>query len=203
MLFDLLRGRRLGRAGLHGLRGRNRLAGRGFPDLMIRRDQLPGLLHEVLPELDLSAVAWHAADPRALGRALKKSMLTAVAISLSLVMLLKWWDLALLAVLLAWAYVGARLHVTHLGWAMTDSAVLFRSGWAWRHVSIARFPKIQAVAIHESPFDRRAGMARVKVDTAGAGDASHRVDIPYLPRKTARDLCDVLAAQAARTAFRW
>jgi hypothetical protein len=29
------------------------------------------------------------------------------------------------------------------------------------------------------------------------------VDIPYLARETAWELCDVLAAQAGRTAFRW
>jgi hypothetical protein len=52
------------------------------------------------------------------------------------------------------------------------------------------------VVIHESPFDRRHAMARVRVDTAGAGDLAHRVDIPY----PARDLCDLLAL---RTAFRW
>lgn len=192
---------RVDTAGGHG--GESRKTEREWLAPIIRRNEVPRLLHEVLPELDLSAVAWHAADPRAFRRAVKKAALTAVAISLSLVMLLKLWDLALLAVLLVWAYVGARLYVTHLGWAVTDSAVLFRSGWVWRHVSIARFTKIQAVTIHESPFDRRAAMARVRVDTAGAGDASHRVDIPYLPRKTARDLRDVLAAQAARTAFRW
>ena len=36
----------------------------------------------------------------------------------------------------------------------------------------------------QSPFDRRHRMASVRVDTAGAGDASHRVDIPYLPVET-------------------
>jgi membrane protein YdbS with pleckstrin-like domain len=78
-----------------------------------------------------------------------------------------------------------------------------RSGWLWRQVTIARLNKIQAVALRESPFDRRAAMARVRVDTAGAGDFSHRVDIPYLDRDVARRLADRLAAQAASSAFRW
>jgi putative membrane protein len=170
---------------------------------IVRLDELPGLLHEVLPGLDLSAVSWNAAPPRAFRRELKASALFAVGISLLSALLLKWWAFALLAMLLAWAVVAARLYVKHLGWAMTGNAVLFRTGWLWRQVSVAPFGKIQAVSLHESPFDRRAAMARVRVDTAGAGDASHRVDIPYLPRETALALCDVLATQAAGTAFRW
>ncbi len=170
---------------------------------ILRRAELPGLLREVLPELDLAAVTWNPAAPRAFRRELKTSLLVAVAVALPFVLLLKWWDLALLAVLVAWAVAAARLHVAHLGWAVTGSAVLFRSGWLWKQVSIARFAKIQAVALHESPFDRRTAMARVRVDTAGAGDLSHRVDIPYLARETAQDLYNLLALQAARTAFRW
>ena len=39
--------------------------------------------------------------------------------------------------------------------------------------------------------------------TAGAGDAFHRVDIPYLPVETANELFGQLATAAARSAFRW
>jgi putative membrane protein len=170
---------------------------------IVRPDALPGLLREVMPELDLAAAAWNPAPPRAFRRVLKRWSFGAAAIALPFVVLLRGWDLALLAVLLAAAAFGARRHVAHLGWAVTDGAVLFRSGWIWRQVSVAPFGKIQAVALRESPFDRRAAMARVRVDTAGAGELSHRVDIPYLPRETARGLYHHLAAQAARTAFRW
>ena len=170
---------------------------------ILRREELPGLLREVLPGLDLAAVAWNAPHPRAFRRELKGWIFVAVLIALPFVLLLRWWDLALLAVLLAWGCVAARLYVAHAGWAVTDRAVLFRSGWLWRQVSIAPFAKIQAVALHQSPFDRRAAMAQVRVDTAGAGDLSHRVHIPYLARETARDLYELLALQAARTAFRW
>ena len=170
---------------------------------ILRRDALPGFVRELLPELDLATVAWTPAHPRAFRREFKGWIVVALLASLPFVLLLKWWVLALLAVLLAWGFVAARVYVEHLGWAVTDGAVLFRSGWMRRKLTIVRFTKIQAVTILESPFDRRAAMARVRVDTAGAGEASHRVDIPYLAREIARDLCDLLSAQAARTAFRW
>ena len=81
--------------------------------------------------------------------------------------------------------------------------MLYRSGWLWRQSSVARFAKIQVVTMNESPFDRRTRMRRVRVDTAGAGDASHRVDIPYLPRETAIDLYHALASNAGGTTFKW
>ncbi len=170
---------------------------------ILHRDALPGLLREVLPGTDLAAVAWQAAHPRAFRRELKSSMIVYSFLALPFVVLLKWWEFGLLAAVLAFAALSARLYVRHFGWATTDRAVLLRTGWAWRQVSVAPFAKIQAVAIHESPFDRRASMARVRVDTAGGSEGSRRVNIPYLSREAAQDLYDRLALQAARTAFRW
>lgn len=170
---------------------------------IIRREDLPGFLREVLPEVDLAAVSWRPVELRAFRRVLKQSVLVSILFSLPFVVPLKAWALVPFAVFLVWGYISSRIYVRNLGWAVTESAVLFRSGWIWRQVSVARFAKIQAVAIHESPFDRRAAMARVRVDTAGAGMTAHRVDIPYLARETARGLYDLLARQAARTAFKW
>jgi putative membrane protein len=116
---------------------------------------------------------------------------------------LEWWTPAVLVVLSAWAYVDARQQIKHLGWAVGDRAVLFRSGWLFRQTTIARFTKIQAVTLSESPFDRRHRMARVAVDSAGAADLSHRVSVPYLARATADALYARLAGEAARTSFRW
>lgn len=170
---------------------------------LLRRDRLPDFVAAVLPGMALAAVEWHAAPPRAFRRKAKSSVLLSAALSLPFAAWLQGWYLALLAPLLVWAVLAARLYVDHLGWAVTDGAVLFRTGWLWRQVSVVPFAKIQAVAIHESPFDRRAAMARIRVDTAGAGPASHRVDVPYLPRDTAGELYARLAAQAARISFRW
>jgi putative membrane protein len=192
-------------AGGHGGEGSGESGKKGREWLapILRREALPGFLREVLPELDFTAVSWNPAHPRAFRRELKQWIILAAGLSLPFVMMLKWWDLALFAVLLAWGALCARFQVANLGWALTEGTVLFRSGWIWRQMSVARFAKIQAVAIHESPFDRRAAMARVRVDTAGVGATAHRVDIPYLPRETARELLALLSMQAARTAFRW
>ena len=80
---------------------------------------------------------------------------------------------------------------------------MMKSGWIWQATTLARVNKIQAVSMYQSPFDRRAAMARVRVDTAGSGAIAHRVDIPYLDREIAGALAQRLAAAAANTSFRW
>jgi putative membrane protein len=176
---------------------------------IIRRDELPSLVRQIQPELDLDTVDWQPAHPRAFRRAAKRAVLLACFISvLFIIPLERWaaagpWALGVLAVTLPWTLFSAHRYVRHLGWAVSDELVLFRSGWLWRNLTVARSAKIQAVTLVESPFDRRAAMGRVRVDTAGASERSHRVDIPYLARDVADSLYTRLAAQAANTAFRW
>ena len=169
---------------------------------IIRVAELPALLARVQPEAGLSAVVWQAPHARAFRRALVESAVTSVLLSSWLAAMLRWWWLALLPVLLGWAFVHARLYVKHLRWGTTDGAVVLQSGWMWRRMTIVRFARIQVVSIAESPFDRRHGMAGVLVDTLGASATPGPMDIPYLGRDTAMRLCDYLAGRAAGTAFR-
>src|SRR6185436_15453253 len=106
---------------------------------------------------------------------------------------LRLWGFAVLGVLIGWAVLGADRTVKSLGWALAEEAIAFRSGWLRRQVTIVPFAKVQAVDLHCSPFDRRAGMARIRVDTAGAGSGSHRIEIPYLTRADAERLYELLA----------
>ena len=87
-----------------------------------------------------------------------------------------------------------RQQVRHLAWAANDDVVALRGGWLWRSVTIAPVAKIQTVTAIESPFDRRAAMAGVRVDTAGGSELSHRVHIPYL----AREIASALASSPVR-----
>lgn len=170
---------------------------------LIHLRALPGLLDQIVPGFDWSAVAWQPVHPRAFQRALKLRLALAAGAAVT------WFitigpGVILVAVLLAvWAIIAARQYVRHLQWAEHDEVVLMRSGWIWRQQTLARTNKIQSVSLRQSPLDRRAAMARVRVDTAGAGASSHRVDIPCLDCVVAAGLADRLAAQAASTAFRW
>ena len=169
---------------------------------IIRRDALPAFLQDVLPEVRVETLTWERVHPRAFGRELRGSSVISAIVAAGLVAVLGWWDVLLFAGLMAWSAIAARQFVRHAAWSSSDRAVAWRSGWLWRHTTVARVTRIQAVSLEESPFDRRTGMASVSVDTAGA-DPTHSVDIPYLDRDVAASLFSTLSAQAARTEFTW
>ena len=170
---------------------------------IVARRALPRLVHDVLPDVDLENVDWRPVDPRGFRRTFVVAMIFYTLATMPFVGMLRAWSLALYAAFVAWAYVSSRMHVKHLRWAVGERAVLFRSGWLTQRLTVARFTKIQAVTLGESPFDRRHRMASVRVDTAGASDLSHRVSIPFLPRDVADGVLRQLADAAARTSFRW
>jgi putative membrane protein len=178
-------------------------SGREWLAPLLRTAALPALVNEVLPELHLAGLQWQPATARAFRRAVKPRLAAAVGLSIGAAFVLRWWAAPLATCLIAWSVLAAWQYVRHLGWAETTEVIAFRSGWLWRSVTVARVAKIQSVALIETPFDRRAAMARVRVDTAGASERSHRVEIPYLPRDLAASLQLRLAAAAAATEFRW
>jgi putative membrane protein len=167
---------------------------------LVERQAVPSLFRELEQRMP---PPFEPVDARAFRRAVKPRVFAAAVLSALAAIPLGWLALGVAAVALPFAAVAARQYVAHLGWAATEEIVAFRSGWLWRSLTIAPVAKIQAVTMIETPFDRRAAMARVRVDTAGAGERSHRVDIPYLPRDAAVALHRRLAAAAASTAFRW
>jgi putative membrane protein len=169
---------------------------------ILRRERLPDLLAELMPHLDLVRVDWQPVDPRAFRRRFRAWLVVTALVSLAALPRLGWGTLALAGALAAWSAIIARRQVAHLGWALNNQAVAFKRGWIWRFTTVTPLSRIQAVTRHESPFDRRYRMARVRVDTAGASEA-FRVDVPYLAHETAATLHGQLAAAAAETAFRW
>ena len=167
------------------------------------RARVPELIREIMPALSLDALDWRPVHPRAYTRKLRESLVVAAIASALAANVLGWRAAILFALLVPVAILHARRAARSLGWAMTDDLVAFRSGWLWRHVTVAPLARVQTVAFHESPFDRRHRMATVRVDTAGAGDLSHRVAIPYLGRDVAFTLWRELAHEAAVRRFRW
>jgi putative membrane protein len=178
----------------------------------LRREWFAPVLHEaevepllavLLPGVTLGQLDWRGVHPRAFGRVLRRSLIgTAIyqAIALAAFGMAGFW---LLPLLLAWVVYASRLYVMRLGWSTTRDVVAFRTGTLVYATTVAPLVRIQAVAVHESPFDRRTGMARVRVDTAGADVGRYAVNVPYLPRDEADRLHAKLGAAAATTAFQW
>lgn len=170
---------------------------------IVPRSALRPLARQIMPELDLDAIEWRPVHPNAFRRAVKVALAIAAAASVAAAAASWWLALAAIVTMIPWAVISAWKHVRHLGWAATDDVVLFRSGWIWRRITVARVVKIQAVMLRHTPFDRRTGMGTLRVDTAGASERSHRVDVPYLPWDVALALYRDLSHRAASTVFRW
>jgi putative membrane protein len=169
---------------------------------ILPRERLQEFVDAVLPGTTIEQIDWQRPHPRAFRRAFVVSSVTLAILWSWLAIWLQWRWFGLVPVLLLWSAVSARKYVANLRWGATDNAVLFRSGWLRRYMTVVRFQRVQAVSLLESPFDRRHGMASVQVDTFGASGAVHSVDIPYMPRESADGLLRFLAAQAAGTRFR-
>jgi putative membrane protein len=170
---------------------------------LFRRADLESLISALLPSVSLAQVEWQRPHPHAVRRArVRTGVVAAIASGLAFAVL-KWSSISVVLALAVWAWVYGRQYVAHLGWACVGDAIVFRSGWLWRHLTVARFSKLQVITRVESPFDRRTGMARVRVDTAGAARSEHSIDIPFLPAETASELAATLSTRAAETAFRW
>jgi putative membrane protein len=173
---------------------------------LLRPGQLAALVAEVMRE-DIGdggrQLPWQPVHPRAFRRAVKVRLSAALFLCVPAALVLGWWAVVFGAIVIPGSVYAARRYVDHLQWAATDTMVAFKSGWLWRSFTLVRVSRAQTVTLVESPFDRRTAMARVRVDTAGADERSHRIDIPYLDKARAAALQQRLAAVAADSAFQW
>lgn len=164
--------------------------------------ELVRVLKEVQPEVDWGAFEWRPLHPRTRVRMLRIRLVT-----LALATALLAWTMGL-AGLVAIAAIPlvllyARGYFRYAGWAVTPTAIAFRSGWVVKSQSVVRYPKIQIVALTQNPFDRRWGMTTVTADTAGGDPAGHRVQIRFMDRASAVELRDLLEDRTRTTAFVW
>lgn len=163
---------------------------------------LDALLARWLPWLRWDDVVWQPLHPRAWRRLLFWPAIFTLLASAALALRFGPPALALLGLLplLAWR---ARRQAARSNWAVTDHALLRRSGWFDRKLSFAEIGKLQGLQLCQSPLDRRHGMASLLADTAGASPFGHRLELHYLPEAAARALYDALAPRIARSALRW
>jgi putative membrane protein len=179
---------------------------------LVRRGELPRLLREVHPRLDLdeslsfpagSGVDWRPLAPGERRRMLRRAVLVSIGVAAACALAFRPWGGLVLCVVLPVAAWHAVTESRFLGFARPGYGMLLRSG-AWNRAWVVTFDdRMQVVTCTESPFDRRWGMATLAVDTAGAGNSGRRVRVPYLARRTAGELRRELACSAEEAGFRW
>ena len=170
---------------------------------LLREQDLPALLQGVLPGFDVAALTWQPVHPRAFARAVKPGLVVTAVVTLVAAVAIGWGALGILMLMLPWTLVSARTtrEAPGLGRERRDGGDAQRLALA---AGDAGARGQDPVGGHAPVAVRcRAAMARVHIDTAGAGEFSSRVDVPYLAVRWRRGFFDRLSAQAANTAFRW
>lgn len=97
--------------------------------------------------------------------------------------------------LVALVAVARRIEVRHMGYLIREQDMSFRSGVIGRTVATTPFARVQHVAIHRGPLDRRFGLAALQLRTAGGSIA-----IPGLPADLAERLKQLVADRASHLA---
>ncbi len=170
---------------------------------MIDLSTYEALIRRVLPEVDLGSLEWRPIAVRAWRRIIKRGLAVALALSVAAGWAVGWWALAVALGGTALAWLHAHLYVRYAGYALVREAVVYKSGWWTRRVSVVRYGKIQALAVEESPFDRWNRMASLRVDTAGAGRVGHGIDIRYLEADVAGAMLLRLVHETGIRPFSW
>ncbi len=178
---------------------------------IIETNRAHALVREVLPEVDIDGVEWMPIEARAVRRIATRTAIALMPITVAIAALFTfspiplsgWHALWLPSVVLSMAWLVARQWVRRTGYALTESVILFRSGWIGLQISAVRFVNAQTFSMSQSPFDRRKRMASIVVDTAGAGGSGHRIRIPYLDVEVAEGILRRLYNETRGTEFRW
>jgi len=171
---------------------------------LARPERIDSLLADWLPDTDWQRLRWHPIHPRAWRRMLKLPVFITLAASVALS--LRFGPMAFWLLLsLPWWLVRARKLAHGLRYSVDPQLVAIRSGWLGRHWRFAEIGKLQGIRLTHSPFDRRAGMATLWLDTAGASGnpMAPTLRIPYLPEAEARRLLTDLSERIAATRLRW
>src|SRR5262249_2270428 len=103
------------------------------------------------------------------------------------------WPLTLLPLV----YLISLANYRNLRYTLSERYFCARRGWVGRSTNIVPINKVQAVEIHQSPFDRRLGLATLRVDTAGqayTGGGPHLGNLPI-------DEAPALAHRASATRY--
>jgi putative membrane protein len=158
-----------------------------------RPDDVRRVALDVAPGLDADAMQWRPLHPDAWRRMYKQYAIVWTLLAIPATINFGWQvALAAWVGMLAWSVFAARGNARFGGWACDGSTVAYRTGWFNRTWMLARVGKGQAVGLHRSPFDRRAGMAAVTLDTAGASAMANEMKVSYLAEADARELAEAL-----------
>jgi putative membrane protein len=170
---------------------------------LVRRREVDRLLPVILEGFDPESAEWRRVSELAIRRGTISGgfycLLTAAGLFAFYGEPFALWPLLLLPLV----HLVSLARYRNLGYAMDDLYLRTRRGWLGRSTHIVPINKIQAVEIHQTPFDRRLNLATLRIDTAGQAYTGGGPHISNLPLGEAQIIASELAHRAAATKYRW
>jgi len=160
------------------------------------------LIAAIQPEVDWGKIQWLRLEARAWKRVFKRMMLLILIPMLPLVYFYHWMGLMPL-LLSPMVYWYAKAYMNKSGYAVNDQIVAYRHGVFFHTISIVKIAKIQNISYLQTPFDRRNGMARLTVDTAGSNPVTQDINLHYINQDTVELLMNQLSNKVSRSKFVW
>ena len=170
---------------------------------LINQQQRAKMLRDIQPDVSWQAIEWLGIESRAVRRITKKLLLVSAIVSAPLAFLHWGWTIPAFTVLSTLGYLYARAYVKNTAYCLDQDMIGFKSGVIFKKETYVRLSKIQTVQVKESLFDRRYGMAKLEVDTAGAIVGAHHVDIPYIMLQDAMRIQNKLVERVSSRQFVW
>jgi putative membrane protein len=170
---------------------------------LVRRSEVDRLLPAIFDGVNTESAEWRRVSRLAIRRGTIKGgffcLLAAIALLAYYGELFALWPLALLPLV----YLISLARYRNLGYTMDELYLRTRRGWLGRSTHIVPINKIQAIEIHQTPFDRRLNLATLNVDTAGQAYTGGGPHISNLPLAEARLIAADLVHKAAATRYKW
>jgi putative membrane protein len=170
---------------------------------LVRRSEVERLLPVIFDGINAESAEWRRVSRLAVRRGTIKGGFFCLLASAALIAyygeLFAIWPLGFLPLV----YLISLARYRNLGYAMDELYLHTRRGWLGRSTHIVPINKIQAIEIHQTPFDRRLNLATLNVDTAGQAYTGGGPHISNLPLAEARTIAAELAHKAAATRYKW
>ncbi len=165
---------------------------------ILRETDVATLARDVFPSCALDATPLRAVHPRSRRRAFVRAFLV-LAVP-TLIATFAWQTRAAFGLIAALPIAALYGHLRYrsLGYALTAHHVITRNGIWTRRMWVVPLEKVQTVAVHSSPFQRRLGLASVSIDTAG-GHVWSRPRIIDVPTAVAHQILEELSVASDRT----
>ena len=92
----------------------------------------------------------------------------------------------ILVALAIWNVIYHGISFAHMGYAVREKDVTYKSGWLWKSMTTVPFNRVQHCDIKQGLLDRQFGLARLTIYTAGGQNTE--VTIPGLLPETAEKM---------------